>query len=52
MVDADHQCAEDVMASSMTALYEVYDGDPITLNDFGEPNLAEPRYRSGHFYTI
>ena len=52
MVDADHQCTEDVMTSSKTALYEVYDGEPITLEEDGEPILAEPVYRSDHFYTV
>ena len=51
MVDADHQCTEDVMASSKTALYEVYDGEPITLDEDGEPNLEEPIYESDYFYT-
>lgn len=51
MVDDDHQCTEDVIASAKTALYEVYDGEPITINVDGEPNLTEPIYRSNHFYT-
>ena len=51
MVDDDHQCTEDVMTSSKTALYEVYDGEPIILNEVGEPNFAEPLYVSDHFYT-
>lgn len=51
MVDADHQCTEDVMASSKTALYEVYDGEPITLDEDGEPNFEEPIYESDYFYT-
>lgn len=51
MVDADHQCTEDVMASSKTALYEVYDGEPITLDEDGEPNLANPVFESDCFYT-
>lgn len=51
MVDADHQCTEDVMASSKTALYEVYDGEPITLDEDGDPNLANPVFESDCFYT-
>lgn len=51
LVDADHPCSEDVMGSSQTALYEVYDGEPITLKEDGEPTLAEPVYQSGFFYT-
>ena len=51
MVDDDHQCTDDVMTSAKTALYEVYDGEPITIDEDGEPNLAEPIYRSIHFYS-
>ena len=51
MVDADHQCTEDVMASSKTAQYQVYDGEPITINEDGESNLANPVYESNCFYT-
>ena len=51
LVDEDHQCTEDVMSSSKTALYEVYDGEPFILDEDGEPNLAEPFYVSVCFYT-
>ena len=51
MVDSDHACTEDVMTSSKTALYQVFDGEPITLGEDGEPNLAEPIYESNYFYT-
>lgn len=51
MVDDDHQCTEDVTASAKTALYEVFSGEPVILNKDGEPYLAEPIYRSNHFYT-
>ena len=52
IVDADHQCTEDVMTSSKTGLYVVFDGEPISLDKDGEPNLAEPIYSSDHFYTV
>lgn len=52
MVDADHQCSEDVMESAKTAFYVVFGGEPITLEEDGEPILAEPVYRSDPFYTI
>ena len=51
MVDDDHQCTEDVIASSKTALYEVYDGDPLFMNEHGEYSFAELIYGSDHFYT-
>lgn len=51
MVDDDHQCTEDVTTSAKTALYEVYNGKPVILDEDGEPYLAEPIYRSNHFYT-
>ena len=50
MVDDDHQCTEDVMASSKTALYEVYDGEPIIMKEHGEYSFAELIYMSDHFY--
>lgn len=52
MVDDDHQCTDDVMTSSKTALYEVFDGEPILLDEDGEPILAEPIYVSDYFYTV
>ena len=51
MVDDDHQCTEDVLTSSETALYEVIDGEPIILNEYGEPDFAKPIYGSDLFYT-
>ena len=51
MVDDDHQCTEDVMASSKTALYEVYDGEPIIIKEHGEYSFAELIYESDHFYA-
>ena len=51
MVDDDHQCTEDVMASSKTALYEVYDGEPLIMKEDGEYSYAELIFVSDHFYT-
>ena len=51
MVDVDHPCTKDNYQSSKTALYQVFYGEPITLNEHGEPNLAEPIYTSDYFYT-
>ena len=51
MVDDDHQCTEDVMASSKTAFFAVYDGDPITFNENGDEVFHEPIYASQYFYT-
>lgn len=51
MVDVDHPCTKDNYQSSKIALYQVFYGEPITLNEHGEPNLAEPIYTSDYFYT-
>lgn len=51
VVDADHPCTKDVMGSSRTALYEVYDGEPVTTGEDGEPTFASPIYESDYFYT-
>lgn len=51
VVDDNHKCTEDVMGTSQTALYEVFNGEPITMGEDGEPNLAEPIYESEYFYT-
>ena len=51
MIDDDHKCTEDVMASSKTALYEVYDGEPIFIKEHCEYSFAELIYESAHFYT-
>jgi hypothetical protein len=32
-------------------LYQVFDGEPITLDEDGEPNLANPVFESDCFYT-
>ena len=51
IVDDDHMCSEDVMESAKTALYEVYDKEPITIHEDGVPYLAFPVYVSVSFYT-
>lgn len=51
MVDDDHQCTEDVLTSAKTALYEVFNGEPIILNEYGEPGFEVPVYVSDLFYT-
>ena len=51
MVDDNHPCSGDVMASSRTAQYLVFDGDPIATGENGEPILALPVYESEYFYT-
>ena len=51
VIDDDHMCSEDVIKSAKTALYAVYDGEPVTINEEGELNLANPVYVSVCFYT-
>ena len=51
VVDDDHMCSDDVMESAKTALYEVYDGEPIIIKEHGEYSFAELIYESDHFYT-
>jgi hypothetical protein len=51
VVDDDHMCSEDVVESAKTALYEVFDGEPIIIKEHGEPNFEVPVYVSGLFYT-
>ena len=51
LVDNSHKCTEDVLASSRTALSQVYDGEPVTLNKDGEPTFASPICESNYFYT-
>ena len=51
MVDDDHPCSDDVIASSRTAMYVIFDGEPITIDEDGEPTFAEPIYESDYFYT-
>ena len=51
LVDDDRKCTEDVMTSSKTAQYQVYDGELITLGEDGEPTFASIIYESDYFYT-
>lgn len=51
MVDDEHMCSEDVMESAKTALYEVFDDEPIIINEYGEPGIEVPVYVSGLFCT-
>ena len=51
MVDDNHPCSDDVIASSRTAEYMVFDGEPFTYDEDGEICLAEPIYESDYFYT-
>ena len=51
MVDDDHPCTEDVMTSSKTALYQVFNGYPITIGEDGGPCLKEPIFETDYFYT-
>ena len=51
VVDDNHKCTEDVMGTSKTALYEVFNGEPFTIDEYGEPIFAEPIYMSDYFYT-
>ena len=51
MVDPYAPYSEDVMESSKTAFYAVYDGDPITFNENGDEVFHEPIYASQYFYT-
>lgn len=51
MVDANHPCSGDMIASSRTAQYLVFDGEPITTGENGKPVLELPLYESNYFYT-
>lgn len=51
MVDDEHMCSVDVMESAKTAFYEVFDGEPIIINEYGEPAFEVPIYISDLFYT-
>lgn len=51
MVDSDASCSEDVMNSSKTAFFAVYDGGPLTFNENGDEVLHEPIYASSYFYA-
>ena len=51
LVDVDHSCTEIVLTSSKTAQYEVYDGEPVSLNVLGEPVYANLIFESDYFYV-
>lgn len=51
VVDDDHMCSEDVMESAKTVLYVVFDGEPLIINEYNEPNFEVPVYVSDLFYT-
>ena len=51
MVDDDHMCSEDVMESSKTAFYAVFDGAPVTFDKNGNEVFHEPIYATPYFYT-
>lgn len=51
-IDPYAPCSEDVMESSLTALYEVFEGEPIAIGEDGEPTLVDPVYSSPRFYTV
>lgn len=48
MVDDDHPCTEDVIFSSRTAKYRVFDGVPFVD---GGPYVGNLIYESEYFYT-
>ena len=50
-VDNQHQCAEDVFASSKIAKVKVYEGDPFKfVGEDDAPIENECLYESGYFY--
>lgn len=49
-VDEEHPCSEDVMNSSHTFYYEVYEGEMITEVD-GEAEFNDSCYMSDFYYT-
>ena len=51
VVDALYPCMDDVYRSSKFALYQVFNGYPITIGEDGMPYLTEPIYESDYFYT-
>lgn len=50
-VDANNPCSDDMIASSRTAQYLVFDGDPIITKENGETESFDPVYESPYFYT-
>ena len=51
VVDDYNMCSDDVSESAKTALYEVFDGEPIIINEYGEPGIEVPAFVSRPFYT-
>ena len=51
MVDDIHPCTDDVIASSKTAEYMIFDGEPFAIGEDGEPCFGELVYVSDYFYT-
>ena len=51
VVDDDHTCSVDEMESAKTALYVVFDGEPIIIKEYGELDLELPKYVSDLFFT-
>ena len=51
MVDDIHPCSDDVIASSKTAEFMVFDGEPFAIGVDGEPYFRELVYESDYFYT-
>lgn len=49
-VDEEHQCTDDVMYSSSTFYYDVYEGGIIVEVD-GEAEFNDCMYYSGYYYT-
>ena len=51
MIDPYASCSEDVMESSKTAFFAVFDGDPVSFDENGEEVFHEPIYATPYFYT-
>lgn len=51
MVDDTHPCTDDVIASSKTGEYMVFDGEPFAIGVDGRPYFGELVYESDYFYT-
>ena len=51
MVDDIHPCSDEVIASSKTAEYLVFDGEPFAAFENGGPCFGELIYVSDYFYT-
>ena len=49
-VDDEHPCTDDVMYSSHTFYYEVYEGDMIVENEDGVAEYNDLCYASDYYY--